>query len=105
MHGQEIPIENLKTPLLNNGQRYAEPVLENEIEGIYIEHIAIAGENSIIDSHKEGCKTVYLFMKGTGNVTAAKMNYEIVAETILLPITLPITPAVSATIKKIPTPG
>lgn len=85
MHSQEIPIVNLKTQLQEHTQQYSKSILENEIKGIQVEHVAITGEDAVIDSSKEGYKTIYLFVKGTGNVTAANTSYEIVPETILLP--------------------
>ena len=88
VHAQEIPIENLQTQLHENTQQYSKSILENEIKDIHVAHIAITGENAIIDSSKEGYKTIYLFVKGAGNVIAANTNYEIVPETILLPNTV-----------------
>jgi len=85
MHNQEIPIVNLQTQLPENTQQYSKSILANEIKGIQVEHQAITGENAIIDSSKEGYKTIYLFVKGTGNVVAANTNYEIIPESILLP--------------------
>ncbi len=86
LHSQEIPIEILKTQFQEKKtQQYSQSILENEIKGIHVEHIAITGDNPILDSSKEGYKTIYLFVKGTGNVIAANTIYEIVPETILLP--------------------
>lgn len=83
MHSQEIPIVNLKFQLDANTQKYSESILENEIKGIQVEHVAITNEK--IDASREGFKTIYLFVKGSGNVIAANKNYEIIPETILLP--------------------
>ncbi len=85
MHAQEIPIENLNTQLHENTLQYSKSILDNEIKGIHVAHIAITGENAILDSSKEGYKTIYLFVEGKGNVMAANKSYEIVPETILLP--------------------
>ena len=85
MPSQEIPIINLKTQLPKSQQQYSESILENEIKGIHVEHVAITSENEIVDYSKEGYKTIYLFVKGMGNVIAANTNYEIIPETILLP--------------------
>jgi len=84
MNNQVIPLVNLQTQLTENTPQYSKSILENEIKGIQIEHVAISND-SIIDNAKEGYKTIYLFMKGTGNVLAKNTNYEIVPETILLP--------------------
>ena len=85
MHRQEIPIVHLKTQLEEKVQQYSESILENEIKGIHVEHIAITEEKVIIDTSKEGYKTIYLFVKGRGSVIAANTTYEIIPETILLP--------------------
>jgi len=85
VHSQEIPSVNLTTQLNENTQQYSRSILENEIKGIHVAHVALTSENAILDYSKEGYKTIYLFVKGKGNVTAANKNYEIVPETILLP--------------------
>ena len=85
LHSQEIANVKLNTQLHQNTQLYSKPILENEIKGIYVEHIAITGENALIDYAKEGFKTIYMFMKGNGTVNASNADYEIVPETILLP--------------------
>lgn len=82
---QEMPIENLSTVLQENTQLYSKSILENEIKGIYVEQISLTGENAILDQTKSGYKTIYLFFKGQGSVTATDTNYPIVPETILLP--------------------
>ena len=85
MNRQEIPIAHLKTQLEENTEQYSKSILENEIKGIHVEHIAITGENVIIDSTKEGYKTIYLFVKGKGRIIALNTSYEIIPETIFLP--------------------
>lgn len=84
IQAQEIPKENLNTELPVYTQQYAKPILENEIKGIHVEHIALTG-NAIIDQNEDGYKLIYLFVKGDGTVTAGEKDYEIVPETILLP--------------------
>jgi hypothetical protein len=85
MNSQEIPIVSLKTQLGDNVPHYSESILENEIKGIHVEHIAIAGGNTLADYSKKDCRTIYLFVKGTGSLVANGASYEIVPETILLP--------------------
>ncbi len=82
---QEIPIENLNTKLQEHTQQYTKTILEDEIKGIHVEQISLTGKNAILDKTSEGYKTIYLFFKGNGNVNAAKKDYTIVPETILLP--------------------
>ncbi|MEP1489013.1 MAG: cupin domain-containing protein [Algibacter sp.] len=84
-YSQDIPIENLETLLHENTQQYSKTILENEIKGIHVDHVSITSVNAILDYQKEGYKTIYLFVKGKGQVTAANTDYEIVPETILLP--------------------
>lgn len=85
MQSQEIPIVNLKTQLQENTQQYSKSILENEITDIQVEHVAIPSENTLIDSSKEGYKTIYLFVKGSGKVIAENTSYEVIPETIFLP--------------------
>ena len=85
MQSQEIPIAKLKTQIDENTKHYAQSILENEINGIRVEHVAITSENVMIDHSKEGYKTIYLFILGTGDVTTENLSYAIIPETILLP--------------------
>ena len=80
-----IPIENLQTQLAANTQTTSTTILKNEIKGIHVDHIAVTSEKGIEDSFKDDYKTIFLFVKGKGNVIAADSVYEIVPETILLP--------------------
>lgn len=80
-----IPIENLQTQLVANTQTTSTTILKNEIKGIHVDHIAVTSEKGIEDSFKDDYKTIFLFVKGKGNVIAADSVYEIVPETILLP--------------------
>ncbi|WP_299061243.1 hypothetical protein [uncultured Polaribacter sp.] len=63
-------------------------ILENEIKGIHVDHVAVTGEKGLEDSFSDDYKTIFLFVKGKGNVVAADSIYEIVPETILLPQSL-----------------
>lgn len=85
MHHQEIPIAHLNIKPHENRQKYSESILENEIEGVHVEHVAITSEDEIIDCSRECFKAIYLFIKGAGTVIAANTSYEIVPETIFLP--------------------
>ena len=82
---QGIPIEYLAMELKPNQQDYSKTILENEIPGINVDHITLTG-NGIREEHtEEGYKSIYIFIKGKGNVIANEDNYDIVPETILLP--------------------
>ena len=85
MQDQKIPIEILDTQTLKDSASYFGTILENEIDDVHVEHITIAAKNSITESAQEGVRTVYLFVKGEGNILARDKNYELVPETIFLP--------------------
>ena len=85
MQEQKIPIEILETQALKDSAFYCRTILENEIDDVHVEHIAIAAKNTITESAQEGVRTVYLFVKGEGNILAEDKNYEVVPETIFLP--------------------
>lgn len=85
MQSRPIPVVNLDTQINENKQNYAKSILEYEIKDIHVEHVALAGENATLDTSKDGYKTIYLFLKGTGSVTAEHTSYDIVPETIFLP--------------------
>ncbi len=85
MLSQDIPIVHLKTQLPEQTQPYSEPLLENEIEGISVEHVVITAGEVITDYPADGHKQIYLFVMGTGTATIENIPYEIVPETILLP--------------------
>ncbi|UMB59163.1 hypothetical protein MHL31_08730 [Lutibacter sp. A80] len=71
--------------LKSNTLEYHKAVLENEIPGINVYHVAVTGDVVRNELMKEGYKFIYLFIKGEGTVVADSVNYPIVPETILLP--------------------
>ncbi|GAB5555317.1 MAG: hypothetical protein Sapg2KO_49080 [Saprospiraceae bacterium] len=85
MRSQEIPVEILNISLFEDAPQRIESILENEIKGIHIEHIAIQAEKQVVDYAKKGYKTIYLFVKGSGSLLAENKNYELIPETIFLP--------------------
>lgn len=85
MPNQEIPIDILSTQFPEDNQLLTSPILEDEIAGIQVEHIAIPAQKSTIDLAVEGYKTIYLFISGSGNIQADGRQYELVPETIFLP--------------------
>ncbi len=82
---QGIPIEYLVMELKPDHQDYSKTILENEIPGINVDHITLTGNDIREDHTEKGYKSIYIFIKGQGNVSAGDDNYEIVPETILLP--------------------
>ncbi len=85
VNAQEIPIEHLNMNLQVNQQEYRNTILENEIGGIKVDHIALTGNAVREESVEDGYKNIYLFIKGRGNAVANREKYSIVPESILLP--------------------
>lgn len=85
MPKQEIPIDILSTQIPEDTELLVNPILENEIAGIQVEHMVIPAQKSSIILGVEGYKTIYLFFNGSGNILAEGKQYEIVPETIFLP--------------------
>jgi len=85
MASQEIPLAILDTLPHGVSVHRCNSILEREIENIQVEHITIASENELKESSKDGYKTVYLFIMGSGSVITENKKYEIVPETIFLP--------------------
>jgi len=85
MRSREIPLVSLDAQLRENNPHYSKSILDGEIRDVKVEHVAITNKNTTVDSCKDGCKTIYLFYKGTGEVIAENASYEIVPETIFLP--------------------
>lgn len=81
----EIPIINLNKRLQKSVETYSESILENAIKGIHVELIIIPANYSITDDLKEDYKTIYLFIKGEGQVVTEDSNYKLIPETIFLP--------------------
>jgi len=82
---KQIPIEHLNMNLQPNILEYSKTVLEGEIPGIKVDHIAITGDIVRDEPKEKGYKFIYLFMKGQGTVLADSVNYDIVPETVFLP--------------------
>jgi len=72
-HG--IPLVTLDTQPVNKSQSYVKSILENEIRDIHVEHVATAASSTITDTAREGYKTIYLFVKGEGEVLAKDKSY------------------------------
>ncbi|SEP55763.1 cupin domain-containing protein [Neolewinella agarilytica] len=85
MSTREISIVNLNIGIDESVKQRTTPILENEIEGIEVEHVALVGGQSLVDRSRKGYRLVYLFVKGRGEAIAESNHYEIVPETILLP--------------------
>ena len=85
MQNQEIPLVNLDTQIQENTDHYSSLILEDEIKDVRVEHVVLTNKNTRVDSSTDGYKTIYLFIKGTGEVVAESTSYKIVPETILLP--------------------
>ena len=84
-NSQEIPIEYLAMGLESKNADDSKTILENEIDGIKVDHIALTGDVAREEKMDGAHKFIYLFIKGQGKAVADKENYTIVPETILLP--------------------
>jgi len=96
MQTQAIPLLELDIQTHENTRHYSKSIFESEIKDIHVAHIALAKNNAIVESFRDGYKTIYLFLKGKGDVVADNNSYEIVPETVLLPNSIEnitITPA------------
>lgn len=82
---QDIPIEFLSMELQPNQQEQKLNILNNEIDGVTSEHVTIASDINKTVELEKGYKTIYLFIKGYGNLTSGYTIYDIVPETIMLP--------------------
>lgn len=85
MKSHKIPIANLDTHIPANTHYYSTSILENEVKGIHMEHIAISGEQPTVEYSKYGYGTIYLFIKGSGKLVAQNNIYAIAPESIFLP--------------------
>ena len=85
MQNQEIQIAHLDLRSKENPNKTNESILVNEIKDIHVEHVSVSAEDKIVDTTRTGCKTIYLFISGTGKAVAGDNEYELVPESILLP--------------------
>ncbi|WP_194766896.1 hypothetical protein [Tamlana sp. I1] len=85
LSAQEIPIKNLDMSLAATKKEQSTPVLINEIEGVSTEHITINSDVTKKVKIDKKHKTIYLFIKGYGELTSEGKTYDIVPETIMLP--------------------
>lgn len=85
MKCHEIPIAILDTEISENTHHHSKSILENEVSGVHVEHIAIRGKQTTLEYSQPGVRTIYLFIKGSGKVVAQNTHYEITPESIFLP--------------------
>jgi len=85
MSNHEIPLVILDTQLAAGAKHTSQTILENEINGVRVEQVAIAPNSKKVDSFEDGNRTIYLFTKGTGVVFTETSKFDIVPETIFLP--------------------
>ena len=85
MNSHGIPIVSLDMQNHEKTSNFSKTILENEIKGVRVEHIAISSEQPIVEHSQNGFKCIYLFIKGTGEIIAEKSSYAIVPESIFLP--------------------
>ncbi|MEO9953784.1 hypothetical protein [Nonlabens sp.] len=75
MNAQEIPLKQLETQPTDTFGINSKTILENEIEGIQVDHVALGDKKTQTKIYIEGHRTIYLFMKGSGIVTAGNKTY------------------------------
>lgn len=88
VYSQDIPIELLTMELELNQQKQNKVILNNEIDGVTSEHVTITSTVTKKVEIDKNHKTIYLFIKGYGNLTSGGKTYNIVPETIMLPNTV-----------------
>lgn len=86
MTHHSIPIALLNMQLDTDAPQRTESVLENEIAGVSVEHVALAHAAPRSEPARAGHSAVYLFIKGEGVLVADGKRYEIVPETVFVPI-------------------
>ncbi len=85
MQKQAIPLEILDTELQENKPHTSKSILEGEIEGVQVEYLTVSNDNQISNTDRKDFRSIYLFLKGCGEVLAENTSYDIVPETIFLP--------------------
>ncbi len=85
LSAQNIPIEFLNMNIDKNQSKYSKPVLENEIAGVSTKHEILTNSLKERVTVDNSYKTIYLFIKGNGDLSTKDKTYDIVPETIFLP--------------------
>ena len=88
LSAKEIPLQNLDMKVPAAGEISKEELLLNEITGVGIEHVALAGAISHSEPLAAGSDTVFLFIKGQGSLRAGGEVRDIEPETIALPFSI-----------------
>jgi quercetin dioxygenase-like cupin family protein len=84
----EIPVQKLDMKSPPVGKVHSETLLPGEVAGVEAEHVSLTGPISQSESLAEGDDTVFLFIKGRGNLQAGGEDHKIEPETIALPVSL-----------------
>lgn len=82
--GQKIQMENLSMKLPSNTKEYSKTILENEIGGIKVTQFSLTGGATKKETQADDYRTVYIFVKGNGTITANREKFDIVPETVLV---------------------
>ncbi len=85
----EIPKQALTMNFNSQSPVFSETLMPGEIADTDIEHIAIIGPYSHLDSLTPGFDDIFIFLKGTGNLIAEDTSFAIVPESIGLPLSVP----------------
>jgi len=84
---REIQMQNLKMTFSDGRKSFSEELLHGEISDTKIEHFAFEGPVSKSLKLSKDSTNMFLFIKGNGTIEADTLNYDIVPESMALPMT------------------
>ncbi|WP_372776681.1 hypothetical protein [Mangrovibacterium sp.] len=82
----EIVVQNLQMQIPAGMQTFSEELLAGEIAETKIEHIAYIGSTEQTINLPEGYVTMLMFIRGNGTLHADTMQYNVVPESIAIPM-------------------
>lgn len=82
----EIDVQKLDMKPPSAGTASVQQLLPEEIAGVDVAHVALAGPLSLGEALSKEYDSVFLFIKGNGHLRAGKKTHPIEPETIALPI-------------------
>lgn len=82
----EIVVQQLKTFIPGGTQTYSEVLLEGEIDGLKINHLAFVGPFRKPVNLPDGHTSIFLFVKGKGKLHADTVVHDIHPESIAVPL-------------------
>ena len=82
----QIVVQTMKMELSQDENFFSEELLHGEIAGTEIKHIAVLGPSVQIFESLEGNVDMYIFIKGNGVLKVDTMTYDLVPESIAIPM-------------------